>query len=195
MFVASACFVDAFSHGTQGLLISTRSSVSTCVECIYGSEGTATDAKRWGHCTCVLFAPERIAGARHLCRHQGGDTLLRSDLWQWSSRIEVSVLTLFHRELSTRRSSSGARKRQTRQAFFSGVTPLGRIGRPEEMASAIYSSFRTRVAIGLGSIWWWMAASRFELRMIGPRALRNLREVRAMQQQTACSSWITVPAG
>jgi hypothetical protein len=40
-----------------------------------------------------------------------------------------------------------------------------------------------------------MAASRFEFRMIGPRALRNLREVRAMQQQTACSSWITVPAG
>jgi short-subunit dehydrogenase len=81
------------------------------------------------------------------------------------------------------------------KAFFSGITPLGRIGRPEEMASAIYSSFRTRVVIGLGSIWWWMAASRFELRMIGPQALRNLREVRAMQQQTACSSWITVPAG
>ena len=30
---------------------------------------------------------------------------------------------------------------------------------------------------------------------IGPRALRNLREVRAMQQQTAYSSWITVPVG
>jgi hypothetical protein len=83
---------------------------------MFGS--TATDAKRWGHCTCVLFAPERIAGARHLCRHQGGDTLFRSDL-----------------------------------------------------------------------------GNRFEFRMIGPQALRNLREVRAMQQQTACSSWITVLAG
>jgi len=30
---------------------------------------------------------------------------------------------------------------------------------------------------------------------IGPQALRNLREVRAMQQQTAYSSWITVPVG
>jgi hypothetical protein len=40
------------------------------------------------------------------------------------------------------------------KAFFSGITPLGRIGRSEEMASAIYSSFRTQVVIGLGSIWW-----------------------------------------
>jgi NAD(P)-dependent dehydrogenase (short-subunit alcohol dehydrogenase family) len=79
------------------------------------------------------------------------------------------------------------------KAFFSGITPPGRIGRSEETASA---SLRTRVVILLGSIWWRLAASRrFELGGSARGHLRNLREVRAMQQQTAYSSWITVPVG
>jgi hypothetical protein len=112
--------------------------LSTRVECSYGSEGTATDAKRWGHCTSVLFALERFCRSTLMPppRRRYAPSL---GLGQWSSRIEISVLTLFHRELSTRRSSSRA-------------------------APAICSSFRTRIVFGLGSISWWMAPScTFEL--------------------------------
>lgn len=115
-------------------------------------------------------------------------------LGQWSSRIEVSALTLFHRGLSTRRSST--EEADVAKAFFSGIAPLGRIGQPEETASAIlflasdassYSAGFDLVAVG--------GIAQVRVRRFGPLALRNLREVRAMQQQTAYSSWITVPVG
>jgi hypothetical protein len=44
------------------------------------------------------------------------------------------------------------------------------------------------------TLWRMEALCRFEL-SFAPQALRNLREVRAMQQQTAYSSWITLPVG
>jgi hypothetical protein len=79
------------------------------------------------------------------------------------------------------------------RAFLSGITLVGRIGRSEETASAILFLASTRVIFLLGSIWRRLTASRRSELGGSARALRNLREVQAMQQQTAYSSWITVP--
>jgi NAD(P)-dependent dehydrogenase (short-subunit alcohol dehydrogenase family) len=87
-------------------------------------------------------------------------------------------------------------KEDDAKAFFSGITPLGRIGRSEETASGIlflasdassYCAGFDLVAVG--------GIAQDSFRRFGPPASRNLREVRAMQQQTASSSWITMPVG
>jgi hypothetical protein len=53
-------------------------------------------------------------------------------------------------------------------------------------ASSYSTGFDLTAVGGIAQVW---------VRRFGPRALRNLREVRAMQQQTAYAGWITVPVG
>jgi NAD(P)-dependent dehydrogenase (short-subunit alcohol dehydrogenase family) len=105
------------------------------------AKSVAFDAQGWIDRAGVFRPPsERPARARHLCGHQGGRALLCADLGDgtegpWNPRQHAFAgrgrHAIIDGQFKTKEEADGAR------GFFSSITPLGRIGRPEEMASAL----------------------------------------------------------
>jgi NAD(P)-dependent dehydrogenase (short-subunit alcohol dehydrogenase family) len=130
MLIASAGFVE---HQT----------IDTATpEHFDGAKGIAADdARRLDRPGVVRHAPEGLSGAWHLRCDQGCSAIFaRTGAMELKDRgIRVNSLSpgaidtpIIDGQFRTKEEADGARD------MFAGITPLGRIGRADEMASAIF---------------------------------------------------------